>query len=477
MLLVVIGALLGASALIWLRLGRPRPPLSADLVGALRVVLSDRVVATMAALAALSHAYLLAGALTIPQSAGDTLLYHLPRAALWKQQHAVAYIANSPDERINAFPPNAEIESMTSMILSGGDRYVSIVQLVALLFACVAIVGIARRLGLSPRAGVFGALAFSTFTVVTLQTTTALNDLVVASLLVTCAYFTMGTSRVELPLAALALALALGTKLTAVFALPALAAFALASQPPRRWASLVLFGTLGAVVGSYLARGQLRRDWEARCGCRIWIAAIDATERVRLSFVDLLELSDAESHGLLASPLWGLGALLLALAAAALLAARGRSRASGVAAVTGAIAFFAVPMLWIWAQVADRAFGQIRAAVGLTAAASSGRVPDELYESPMHSSYGLAFVVLLLGAGALAVVEVRAGTLSAAALVALGSVPADPPGRRARSCLRPAAHEVHRLPCRACERGLRDRPSACESSPGRPWRLPRRRSR
>src|SRR5207344_841781 len=106
----------------------------------------------------------------------------------------------------------AEIETMASMILSRGDRYVSLVQLVALVFTCAAIVGIARRLGLSRSAGMFGALAFATFTVVALQTPTALNDLVVASLLIACAYFAMAaaTSRVELPLAALALAMALG---------------------------------------------------------------------------------------------------------------------------------------------------------------------------------------------------------------------------------------------------------------------------
>jgi hypothetical protein len=40
----------------------------------------------------------------------DTLLYHL-RAALWKQQHAVATWPRT-DERINAFPPGAEIETM-----------------------------------------------------------------------------------------------------------------------------------------------------------------------------------------------------------------------------------------------------------------------------------------------------------------------------------------------------------------------------
>ena len=195
-------------------------------------------VAALAALAVAVHLYLLVVSLALPQSLPDTLLYHLPRAALWKQQHAVAYVLDAPDNRINAFPPVAEIEAMASMVLSEGDRYVGLVQLFALAAACLAIVGIALRLGLSRSAALFGALAFATFTVVALQTPTALNDLVVASLLIVCAYFALGSSRAELALCATALALAVGTKGTVVFALPVLAAFVLASQPRSRWWSL-----------------------------------------------------------------------------------------------------------------------------------------------------------------------------------------------------------------------------------------------
>lgn len=421
-LLLAVGACLLGAALTWLRLGRPRPPLSAETISALREALGDRVVAVLAGLAIAGHVYLLVGALTVPQSVTDTLLYHLPRAALWKQQHAVAYVAHAPDERINAFPPNAEIESMASMILSGGDRYVSLVQLVALLFTCVAIFGIARRLGLSRSAGAFGALAFSTFTVVALQTPTALNDLVVASLLITCAYFAMGATRRDLALAALALALALGTKLTVVFTLPALALFALSSQPRRRWPSLALFGALGIAAGSFWLAVNLAQTGRLDAG-----VAVDrgdsAVERIRLSALDLLELSDAEGKGLLASPLWGFGALGLALAAAVVLAARKKWWATGSALVVGAVAFVVLPMLSIWVQVADRAFGQVQAVVGITAAASDARVPDGLYESPMHSSYGVAFVLLLLAVGALVVVDVARRTLSVALLMALASVP------------------------------------------------------
>ena len=208
--IAVIAAAFVLALVLWLRCERPRPPLT-HVAHVLRDALDDWAVAAMAALAVAVHLYLLLVSLTFPQSLPDTLLYHLPRAALWKQQHAVAYVPDAPDVRINAFPPVAEIESTASMVLSDGDRYVGLVQLLALAAACIAIVGIARRLGLSRAAALFGALAFATFTVVALQTPTALTDLVVASLLIVCAYFALGSSRAELGLCATALAHGIGT--------------------------------------------------------------------------------------------------------------------------------------------------------------------------------------------------------------------------------------------------------------------------
>jgi hypothetical protein len=419
--LVAFLCVFAVAVVVWRLSDGPSPASPADSAEAVRSVVRDRVVGSFTALAVLTHAYLLASALTVPQGVEDALLYHLPRAALWKQQHAVAYVPDAPDERINAFSPNAEIETMASMILSDGDRFVTVAQLLAVLFACLAIVGVARQLGLSLRAGVFGALAFSTFTVVALQTPTALNDLVVGSLLVICAYFALGTSRTELALAALALALALGTKLTALFALPALALFVLSSQPRRRWPAIAVFGAAGLVAGFLWLGVNLAHTGRLDAGVGVDRGG-SAAERVRLSFLDLLELSDAEGKGLLLSPLWGAGVLVVALAAAGGLAARRRWRQSGVALLVGVLSFLALPMLSVWAQVADRALGQARAAVGLSESVAGG-VPNRLLESPMHSSYGLAFVVLLVAAGALAVVDVVHRKLSASALVALGGVP------------------------------------------------------
>ena len=309
------------------------------------------------------------------------------------------------------------------MVLGEGDRYVGLVQLLALAAACSAIVGIARRLGLSRSAALFGALAFATFTVVALQTPTALNDLVVASLLIVCAYFALGSSRAELCLCATALALGVGTKGTVVFALPVLAAFVLASQPRSRWWSLAAAGASGLAAGSFWFVLNLVETGDPRGGANFDRGLDPLLERVRLSFVDLFELSDAEGTGFLASPLWGLGALAVASTVGAVLAVRGRLRAGGVALLVGVLAFFAAPLFVTWARVADRVLAHARSAVGLATAGPGTRLPDGFLESPMHSSYGLAFVVLFIGAGVLVVDDVWRRRLPVAALVTLVGVP------------------------------------------------------
>ena len=419
-LLAVFVAWLVLACVVWVRRGRPRPPIV--LVAPVREALRDRAVAVLAGLAVLTYAYVLLAAVTLPQSLPDTMLYHLPRAALWKQQHSVGYVPNAPDERIDVFPPAAEIESSVSMILSHGDRYVALVQVLALVASCLAIAGIARRLGLSRSGAAFGALAFATFTVVVLQAPTALNDLVVASFLAACAYFATARSREELALAALALALAVGTKGTAAFAIPALALFVLASQPRRRWWSLVALGAVGIVLGSFWFAVNLVEAGHVTGGVVVDRGVNPLGERIWRSASDLLELSNGENTALLASPLWGVAALLLATVAAIALWRRSRV-AAGVALVVGAIAFLVAPLLVTWARVAARVAAHAANAVGLDVSGPAGRLPEGFVESPMHSSYGLAFVILLVGAGALVVVDVVRRRLPAAALFAVAAVP------------------------------------------------------
>ena len=225
---------------------RVRPPATA-----LGTALRDPVLAVLAAAMLAGLIYLLALALFTPQIDDDSLYYHLVRAASWKQQHGVSYVSGTFDGRVNGNPPNAEIAMLFTMLLAGSDRFVGFVQLTAMLATTVGVYGISRRVGLAIRPALFGALLFPTLPVVALQASTALNDLVVASLLVVGVFFILGRSRSQLVLAALATALAVGTKFSAVFALPLLAAAGLLALPRQRWRSLVGALTAGVLGGSY----------------------------------------------------------------------------------------------------------------------------------------------------------------------------------------------------------------------------------
>ncbi len=180
----------------------------------------------------------------------DVLWYHLARAAFWKQQHAVAYIPNANDARLNGFPPNAEIADTFTMIFSRSEHFAGFVQLSSLLAGTVAIGGIGRRIGLSVRQAAFGALLFATLPVVILQSSTSLNDLVFSVFLVIAAYFLFTWSRVTLALTALALGLAIGTKITALLGLAVLALLGAFLYPRRRWPALVGVGLAGILLGA-----------------------------------------------------------------------------------------------------------------------------------------------------------------------------------------------------------------------------------
>jgi hypothetical protein len=243
----------GILLLAALALTRGVPPRTSLVTGvkALRAGLREPVVAALAIAATVGLAYsVILGVLTPPND-WDAMSYHLARAALWIQQESVAYVDNSPFAPINAYPPNAEIGALFTLILAHSDRFVGLVQYSAMLAAATATFGVARRVGIDLTGALFGALAFLTLPVVVLQSWTALNDLVVASFLITAVYFLLGGTRLELSLGGLSLALATGTKFTAIIALPVVLLVALAGQPRYRWPKVMLAFVAGAAAGSY----------------------------------------------------------------------------------------------------------------------------------------------------------------------------------------------------------------------------------
>ena len=244
--------LLAASAAAlasWGMAGRPRPPL-AGIRGQANAALAGRMVRVLALVVAAGVGYSIALAAATPENEGDSLVYHVARAAFWYQDRAVGYIGNAIETRLNVNPPNAEIGQLFTMLASGSQRFVGLVQIAALLVCVLATVGLARRLGGEPRAALWAGLLVATLPVIATQAPTALNDLVVASFLATAAFFLLGSARSEHILAGLALALGVGTKFTAVLSIPVLLLVIASAPGPRRLAKAFWLLAVGALGGS-----------------------------------------------------------------------------------------------------------------------------------------------------------------------------------------------------------------------------------
>jgi hypothetical protein len=249
-LLVGIGAGLVAAIAWWVGTGRPRPPSFRPAIAALREALQRPSLLVLGVAVTAGLVYSLALAFLVPVNDPDALAYHLARAAFWHQEQGLGYIAHAVDPRLNGNPPNAEIGQLATMVLSGSDRYVALPQLGTYLALVLCVAALGRRVDLDAAGALFGALAFGTLSIVVVQASSALNDLVVASFLAIAVLFALRAERTSLALVALAIGLAVGTKFTALVALPTLALVVTVARPVRSWIPIALAGLGGLVLGS-----------------------------------------------------------------------------------------------------------------------------------------------------------------------------------------------------------------------------------
>jgi hypothetical protein len=240
-------ALLALAAAAWLRAGRPLPS-----APSMRRAGEHPILVALAAVVGLSLAYELVLCLTVVPNNWDSLTYHLSRAASWYQHRRVGWIHDAPTERQNTFPVDSELAVLWSFVAIRSDRLAALPQFFAQLATLAATYGIAVRIGFRRSSAIFAALLLATFAVVALESTTTQNDLVLASLVAACAYFLLGAAPRDGALAGLAIALALGTKLTTVVMLPPLVLLGLTARPSRR----TIVVTLSAAVAGFAALGS-----------------------------------------------------------------------------------------------------------------------------------------------------------------------------------------------------------------------------
>jgi len=288
-------ATLGAFAflttlVVWLAVGRPRPPLR----GRRPDVKNDPLLMFLgtAVVAALSFEAFLV--VTAVPNTWDSLTYHLPRVAAW-YQHGGVYWINNATGRQNEFPPGAELLVLFCVILSAGDRLVEAPQFIAELALLVGIYGVGRRIGVGRPAAMFAALLFACLSNVALESTTTQTDLVVTSFLIAAAFFTVGDKNADFALSGLALGLAVATKQSALFALPGMVVLAL--PLPRRSRAIVgmcwlagvgVIGSWGYVrnvsaTGHILGFGSGRLEHQADPG----LASVATVARIAFRFIDV----------------------------------------------------------------------------------------------------------------------------------------------------------------------------------------------
>ena len=247
------GAIAAAVAIaVWWARGRPLPPL-----GGLRHVRelgAHPVLVILAVVVSLGLLYELVVGVTTPPNNWDSLWHHLVRVAAWRQYHAVEPIPNATAPLgINADPPDAEIAILFSVVLIGRDTLATMPQFLAECSLLVSVFGIARRVGFARAPSAFAALLTGTLSEIALQSVTTQNDLVVGALVAAAAFFVLGSSRIDIVLAGLAVGLALGTKLTTLLVLPALALLAFAAGGVRHTVKLAAWSALAlAAFGGFI---------------------------------------------------------------------------------------------------------------------------------------------------------------------------------------------------------------------------------
>jgi dolichyl-phosphate-mannose-protein mannosyltransferase len=233
----------------WHRLGKPVPNWpSVDL----RMLKQHPLLVALGLVVGLTLLFQLFLVIVAPPNNWDSMTYHLARAASWYQHRSIGYVAGANTERLNIFPPNAEIATLYTFAFVHSDRLAALPQYLAGLASLCGCYAISRRVGFSRSSSLFATLILASLSQVVLQATTTQNDLIVASFVVAGAVFVLDGGRRGLGLAGVAVGLAVGTKTTALFALPLLAVLAVATLRRRQILELAASSAAGALCfGSF----------------------------------------------------------------------------------------------------------------------------------------------------------------------------------------------------------------------------------
>ncbi len=198
----------------------------------------------MAVVAVGVYTLLLVATLMVPQNMDDVLTAYLPRIGYWIESNDFSPYHTSTYNSVQvSYPINAQIPPLRSIVLSDGLHFVGLDQWVAAVISGVAVYGLALATKARRLQAAFVSLAWMLTPAVIGQAGIMLTDMVsVAGLLMVLLFGILGWREEKawmLVASSLSLALLVGSKQTAFFALPGVALVVLAaflkSENRRRW--------------------------------------------------------------------------------------------------------------------------------------------------------------------------------------------------------------------------------------------------
>jgi hypothetical protein len=180
----------------------------------------------------------------------DALSYHLPKVGEWIR--AGGFVREVGLDSHATFPAGFELVETWWVVFLRHDVLIELAGIEFLVLASAGAYALARHVGASERAAGFAALLYAMIPAFQVMTTSCLNDVPVAAVLVAAA--ALIAARAQPGLIIMTLGLAVGIKPTAGFALPGLFLywFLRRREERRSWSlsgSAIALGILGAGLG------------------------------------------------------------------------------------------------------------------------------------------------------------------------------------------------------------------------------------
>jgi hypothetical protein len=205
----------------------------AQLLSVFEKHLLSALLATVAVVGVMNFVVLVS---TAPNTV-DSMNYHLARMGYYLQQgHLGHYDANYWAQVVH--PKNSTVLQLyTYLITARNENLIQLIQFIAYWVLVVVVFGVSQRLNFSSSGSLFAALVFALLIQCVMQSNTTQNDILTALYIALAVYsllsFNATAERRYLFLAGVQLALALGTKMTAILALPSVFIVAIFVLRPR----------------------------------------------------------------------------------------------------------------------------------------------------------------------------------------------------------------------------------------------------